>query len=169
MNTIPTTDLPVVIKRVAKKGRGIFARQDFESDEIVIIGTPVVTSVERTWQTLQIDVDTHVRVDEPFELVNHSCDPNCGVRANEVGGYDLVARRKIYTGDEINFDYAMTEWISIAVSDCHCGTDLCRGKILGGKYLSPEFLKKYEGFLTPYYSKLLMTEVNDSSHILHEK
>lgn len=39
--------------------------------------------------------------------VNHSCSPNCGVRLNDAGAYDFVAREPIAAGEEITFDYAM--------------------------------------------------------------
>lgn len=122
---------------------------------MVIVGKLVKQLPERTWLTLQTDIDAHWVLDEPIIIGNHSCDPNCGLQANEFDGYNVVAMRTIEVGEEITYDYSMVEWISIAVPECHCGTALCRGKSLGGKYLSPELLKKYEGFLAPYYSKLL--------------
>ena len=42
---------------------------------------------------------------DPADFVNHSCDPNCGI----VGAVLLVARRAIEAGEEICFDYAMTD------------------------------------------------------------
>lgn len=32
--------------------------------------------------------------------VNHSCDPNCGIRLNSAGAHDLIARAPIATGTE---------------------------------------------------------------------
>lgn len=123
-------------------------------NEIVVVGKAIAKSPEKTWQTLQIDIDHHSKFDEPFELVNHSCDPNCGLKLNQFNGYNLVAMKPIAKGQEITFDYCMSEWISIAVPNCNCQSDLCRGSIRGGKFLSDELLQKYEGFLAPYYQKL---------------
>jgi SET domain len=39
--------------------------------------------------------------------VNHSCDPNCGVRLNDGQAFDFVARQPIAAGQELTFDYAM--------------------------------------------------------------
>ena len=146
--------LSVIILESPGKGRGVFAGKNIKKDEIVVIGKPVEKSLKRTWQTLQMDVDTHVRMDEPFELVNHSCDPNCGIKINEFNGYNLVAMKDITEKDEITFDYCMSEWISIAVTDCNCQSNICRNIIKGGKFLSRQLLEKYNGFLAPYYEKL---------------
>lgn len=149
-----SNQLSVIILESPGKGRGVFAKKNLKKDEIVVIGKPVEKSLERTWQTLQMDVDTHVRMDEPFELVNHSCNPNCGIRVNEFNGYNLVAMKDITVGNEITFDYCMSEWISIAVTHCCCQSDLCRKTIKGGKFLSHQVLEKYHDFLAPYYEKL---------------
>ena len=42
--------------------------------------------------------------------VNHSCNPNCGVKLNKNGAHDFVARRKIKVNEEITFDYAMRNY-----------------------------------------------------------
>jgi len=42
---------------------------------------------------------------EAGDLVNHSCDPNCGL----VGAVLVVAMRDIEPGEEITFDYAMSD------------------------------------------------------------
>lgn len=83
-----------------------------------------------------MDIDIHVRMNEPFELVNHSCNPNCGIKPNQFEGYHLVSMKNMQKGEEITFDYSMTEWISIAVPNCQCGESMCRKEIKGGKFLS---------------------------------
>ena len=52
--------------------------------------------------------------------MNHSCDPNCGI----VGAVLLVAMRDIEPGDEICFDYAMTDTDDYDEFECTCGTAL---------------------------------------------
>ena len=44
--------------------------------------------------------------------VNHSCEPNCGIRLNASGAHDFVARQPITAGQEITFDYAMRNYRS---------------------------------------------------------
>ncbi len=141
---------PVVVSEAAGKGRGVFSARKLAEGDVVIVGTPLFESPQRTWQSVQTDIDNHVRMDEPFELVNHSCDPTCGVRPNRIGGYDLIARRPIAVGEEITFDYCTTEWECIGFRDCHCGSDHCRGIVGGAKYLALEVLDAYGSFVAPH-------------------
>ena len=73
----------VIIKETPLKGRAAYASENIPMGEIVIIGKPTEQTSERTWQSLQMDIDIHVRMNEPFELVNHSCNPNCGIKPNQ--------------------------------------------------------------------------------------
>ena len=91
-----------------------------------------------------------MEVDEPGILTNHSCDPNTGVRNNELGAYDFVALRDIKQGEEITWDYETTEFISIAVPECHCGSPKCRGRTRGFKYLPKEVREAYGEFIGDY-------------------
>ncbi len=158
MKSISNFNSLVEVKKSYEKGQGVFAVRKFRKDNIIIVGKPVYKLQERTWQSLQIDIDTHIRMNIPFELVNHSCDPNCGIKVNEFNGYNLVAMRDIDVGEEITFDYCMSEWISIAVKNCKCNSDICRKTIKGGKFLSVEILNKYKGYTAPFYQKLRMNE-----------
>ncbi len=145
----------VQIQGTEAKGQGVFATRSLAEGEIAIIGRPVARLSERTWKSLQIDVDTHVLMDAPFEYVNHSCNPNCGVQPNQHDGYNLVAMRAIDAEEEITFDYCMTEWICVGFRDCCCGSDRCRRFIEGAKHLPIEILVAYAGYTAPYYRTLL--------------
>lgn len=72
-------------------------------------------------------------------LVNHSCEPNAWYRDNE----HLVARRKIVAGEEITYDYAMTEAAPFFSITCECGKSLCRGTVSGQDYKLPELQERY--------------------------
>lgn len=97
----------------------------------------------------------HIQIDLPLELVNQSCAPTCGTRANSFGAYDLVALRGIAAGEEITFDYCMTERLLVGFDPCRCGSDRCRGSIRGAKFLPPETLQEYRGYTAPYLRDLL--------------
>lgn len=62
------------------------------------------------------------------DLINHSCDPNAGIRFRETGPV-LIALRPIPVGEEITWDYSTTladaEWHMT----CACGSPHCRGDI----------------------------------------
>ncbi|MBF0229628.1 MAG: SET domain-containing protein [Desulfamplus sp.] len=136
------------------KGIGVIAARDFKKGEIVVVGRRVAVLPERTIHSLQMDFDLHVEIDRPGKLINHSCNPNTGVKNNEFGGYNFIAIVHISEGDEITFDYEtteeITEYFSIAVPECLCGCSNCRGKIRGFHSLPPERKEYYSEFIGDY-------------------
>lgn len=138
------------IKQVIGKGKGVVARRDFKAGEVVVRGRIVRRVKKRTNYSFQVDWQVHVDLDEPARLLNHSCEPNCGIRRNVFGGYDFMAMRRISRGEELEWDYCMSEYESIAVKKCLCGSKQCRGKVRGYRYLGEEIKKKYGGLVAPY-------------------
>lgn len=138
-------------------GRGVFAARDFKKGELVVRGTGEIISYQ-TRHSIQVDWDRHMEPDLPSRYLNHSCDPNVGIKTNELGLPDFFAMRDIEKGEEIRWDYAMSEWKHYERSDpalefdlvCHCGSENCRGKM--GYYfeLSDELKKEYEGFISDF-------------------
>lgn len=145
----------LLVREASDKGQGVFSDKSLAKDEIAIVGKPVSISPERTWQTVQVDMNTHIKIDAPFEFVNHSCNPNCGIKPNQYNGYNLVAMRAIEAGEEITFDYCMTEWLCVGFKECHCNSDQCRKMIKGASFLPIEKLKEYDGYTAPYFQSFL--------------
>ena len=145
-----------IVKGVRGKERGVFATKDFQKGDIVIIGKPIKYESKQTEYTIQMDIDKHAIFNAPSILLNHSCDPNCGMVLNEFGWYNFIAMKNIKAGEEIVWDYCMSEWVTPNMGriECLCGSEICRKRIKGGKYLSKELLEKYTGFIAPYYEKL---------------
>jgi len=85
----------------------------------------------------------------PADYVNHSCDPNGGL-SGQIG---LVAMQDIPVGEEITFDYAMSDSTDYDEFSCECGAPNCRGVIRGSDWRSPELWKKYEGYFSPYLQR----------------
>ena len=78
-------------------------------------------------------------------LANHSCDPNCGI-------HDLVhlmAMRDIHPGEEITWDYAMSEDSDWSM-ECRCGSPICRGWIRGYSWLPPDRRSAYTGYISEW-------------------
>jgi hypothetical protein len=83
--------------------------------------------------------------------VAHSCAPNCGIRLNQPGTHDLVARYDIRAGTEITIDYAMRSFtIDLFPTHCQCGAVGCRGSVTGFKDLPPERKRAYRGWVAPH-------------------
>jgi hypothetical protein len=58
--------------------------------------------------------------------------------------------QKIKPGEEITFDYAMTELKLQNAFQCLCGSDICRGQVGGFINLSAELREKYKGHISDY-------------------
>jgi uncharacterized protein YjbK len=76
--------------------------------------------------------------------VRHSCQPAAGLRETR----RLVARRTIEPGEEITYDWAMTEMEVEAV--CLCRTPACRGLVAGWRRLPGRLRRAYRGWTADY-------------------
>jgi SET domain-containing protein len=133
------------------KGGGVRATRGFDVGETVMVGELEGEVDRNDSHATQISRTKWVRHGGLGPIVNHSCDPNCGVEVNETGACDFVARESIAAGDEITFDYAMRNYsIEYFPGGCLCGADLCRASVTGWKDLSDDRKADYEGSVAPY-------------------
>jgi hypothetical protein len=95
---------------------------------------------------------------EPGDSINHSCEPNCGMR----NATTIVAMRDIAIGEELTFDYAMSDASSYDEFDCNCGTSLCRGRVRADDWRLDTLRHKYKGFFSPYIQRKIDAERNQS-------
>lgn len=114
-------------------GRGIFAKASIVPGEIICkMAGPLITLKEffdkYEWNfsnPLQVGEDLYIDLLEPYVCVNHSCDPNAGIRNNGI----LFAIKNISVGDEIFIDYSTVTDDVTWEMDCECGSKICRKKI----------------------------------------
>lgn len=164
---------PKLIKKSAPgdKGVGTFVKNPVAKGEVVVVtGGRIMSNAEVNrpefaailHHAFQIDADFNIcpMGDEPEHTdgifaVNHSCEPTCGVR----GQMELVALRDLSPGEEITYDYAMTDadngGITCQEMKCLCGTKSCRGTITGSDWQSPELQRKYAGYFSTYMHGLI--------------
>jgi hypothetical protein len=112
---------------------------------------------ERRSRSLQ--VDTHLiflgpAIREPGDSINHSCEPNCGMR----NATTIVAMRDIAVGEELTFDYAMSDASDYDEFDCNCRTSLCRGRVRADDWQLETLRHKYKGFFSPYIQRKMDAE-----------
>jgi hypothetical protein len=90
--------------------------------------------------------------DEERELsmlyLNHSCDPNLGVR----GEITFVAMREIRAGEELTHDWAMTDDDDYSV-ECQCGASDCRKILTGKDWRRPDLQKRYADYFSAYLAR----------------
>jgi uncharacterized protein len=150
-------DLDVKLDFTPDRGQGLFALRNFRMGELVLSATGEVVS-KQTEHSIQIGWDRHLEPRPLARFINHSCDPNLGVKTNKHGFPDFVAMRAITMGEELTFDYAMTEYRHYERDDpalefdltCHCGSVICRGKLGYYSELPHELKEKYAGFISDY-------------------
>ncbi|MBI5953985.1 MAG: SET domain-containing protein-lysine N-methyltransferase [Chloroflexi bacterium] len=147
-----------------KAGCGVFAVSVIAKGELVSLwGGRIIEkndldpSLPRfTQRILQLDEDLYLLTSEdpePNDCFNHSCEPNLGF----FGQIGLVAIREIEPGEELTFDYAMSDGSPYDEFECHCGLSHCRGTIMGDDWRIPELWEKYDGYFSPYLARRIAT------------
>lgn len=130
---------------------GVFATRVFKPKALILAGAIEEVLDKPSARSRQVGEHIFVTHRGLVDNVGHSCDPNAGVRSNDDGGYDLIARRRIEPGEEITIDTAMCNYeIRPAFSPCHCGAATCRGRITGWKGLTPDQKQAYADFAAGY-------------------
>jgi SET domain-containing protein len=144
------------------KGSGSFAISKISKGEIVAsFGGHVVYqselanySADQVSRSLQLNRDTYLLsgdVPEAGDMVNHSCEPNCGM----AGTSSVQALSDIEVGEELSFDYAMSDSSQYDEFNCACAKDKCREKITGMDWQKKDLQTKYSNFFSAYIESLI--------------
>ena len=144
------------------KGSGSFAISKISKGEMVAsFGGNVISQSElarysddRVSRSLQLNSDTYLlsgNIPEPGDMINHSCEPNSGI----AGTSSVQALREIEIGEELSFDYAMSDSSQYDEFNCACGKDKCRAKITGMDWQKRDLQAKYYNYFSAYIEKLI--------------
>jgi len=162
MSTQPSSYLSAKLQgrlKPDRTGNGIFALEPLKKGELLaVFGGVVYPSTTFTFlsdheRSLSIQVEEELflvpeRIGQG-DYVNHSCDPNAGLSGQIV----LVAMRDIQPGEEVCFDYAMSDTVPYDEFDCACGAANCRGRVTGNDWRIPELQKRYLGYFMPHVQR----------------
>jgi uncharacterized protein len=147
-------DNPKIQARLTGKyGHGVFAIKNIKKGEVVAeFDGPIYSTWYRKWNNdlynHTIQIGPHKWKDSlgVARLLNHSCEPNCGIKNYT----QVVAMRNIKAGEEITWDYEMTEDHPYWRMKCKCGAKTCR-KIIGSYKNMPESVRqKYKGYISQW-------------------
>lgn len=141
----------IELRRTPGRGDGVFALRAFKQGDTVLIGVLEAIDVANHSHASQLGEHAFGFHSGLTSKLNHSCDPNCGIRLNQSGAHDFVAIRNIAQHEETTYDYAMRNYrIEHFPSVCGCGSQICRGRINGWQTLPQSRKEEYAGFVAPY-------------------
>ena len=141
-------------------GRGLFAREAIAEGEIVAVKGGAIVDREAfasiradvSPAEIQIEDDLYIaprtadEVEASILCLNHSCDPNVGVR----GQITFVAMRNVAAGSELTIDYAMIDGDPAERMECSCAAPSCRKVITGEDWRLPQLQRRYAGHFSRY-------------------
>jgi hypothetical protein len=142
-------------------GRGVFADRTIVAGETVAVWGGVVLTLEQVEALPFEERHMVVQIDESFflttpedvaagaDFINHSCAPNLGFTSP----ITLVALRDVAPGEELTFDYAMTDATPTLEMDCDCRTSACRGRVRSDDWRDPRLQLAYDGRFSPYLQR----------------
>lgn len=139
--------------------RGLFAREAIPEGAVVVvfggraIDVETLKSLPRGRQRFALQIEEgaflYSDFDGPGDWVNHSCEPNVGMRGQIV----LVAMRPIHAGEELCFDYAMTDIDDYDSFVCQCGATGCRERVGPDDWQQVALQERYAGFFAPHVAR----------------
>jgi uncharacterized protein len=100
---------------------------------------------------IQIGDDLYIGAATPREVpanklfINHSCQPNVGLR----GEITFVALRDVAAGEELTYDWAMEENPRDR-KRCTCHARSCRKILTGRDWTIPALQRRYRGYFSAY-------------------
>jgi hypothetical protein len=143
-----------------KGGCAVFAAALIRANELLSVWGGDIMTLEQVVDlppeirpySVQVEEDLYLVTTgrpERADFINHSCDPNAGL----IGQITLVAMRNIAPGEEVCFDYAMSDGSPYDEFECACGAINCRGRVSGDDWALPRLWERYEGYFSPYLQR----------------
>lgn len=139
------------VKEVEVKGRAVFAGKVIPEGSLVIKFEGPIYDKETCpefSEAIQVGVNAWMWSSGGLDdLVNHSCNPCCGLWQVNGDTY-LLALRDIAIGEELSFDYSTSMVDEPWNMDCACGDAKCRGKIANFLDMPDDVQQYYAGMGT---------------------
>ena len=143
------------LRPTGRYGLGVYAAGVIEASEhVAVFDGPVFDGSNIKWErdlllhAIQVGPTLFRDSEGLARYINHSCDPNCGVRDSNT----IVAMRQIEAGEELTWDYATTEDNKWSMA-CECGSVRCRGRITGYRDLTPALRKEYRAYTAAWLTE----------------
>lgn len=147
-----------ILRKSKIQGYGIFTTRNYKKGNFVIKLTG--KKIKRKYSEEEdrdycanwfgIGKDLWVDPDFPLSKINHSCEPNLGIK----GKIMFYALHDIKKGEELTFDYAISEEESDWSMKCNCGSKKCRGKMTSIQFLPLKVFNNYLPYIPDYFQKI---------------
>ncbi len=155
---------------------GVFAVKPIAAGELLMLWSGIIVNAQQVEEyskqsdlvhPVQVEEDLYLfsaMPDDPTDYINHSCDANAGM-SGQIG---VVAMRDIAAGEEVCYDYAMTDGSPYDEFDCNCGAHNCRHRVTGDDWKLPELWERYEGYFSPYLQRRInaLKRINEEEAML---
>ncbi|MCX6717527.1 MAG: SET domain-containing protein-lysine N-methyltransferase [Candidatus Taylorbacteria bacterium] len=147
-----------LLKKSKIQGQGIFATKNYKKGEFVV----KLTGKKIKWKYDEkkdraycanwtgIEKDLWIDPDFPLSNINHSCDPNLGIK----GKIMFYAIRDIKIGEEFTFDYSTSEEEIDWIMKCNCGSKNCRKTMTAIQFLPLKVFNAHLPYIPTYYQKV---------------
>lgn len=160
------------------KGRGLFATERIEKGETIwapgdnppkltLEGVKRLQAENKNPELYsQIDEDLFAYNDPESWCLNHSCDPNCGLKDRVV-----IALRTIEAGEEVHYDYSLVEVTIPWRFPCKCGGKHCRRMVTYSDILDAKLIQRSGDAVPPYAMERTKkyTKANRRNHLIKRK
>ena len=149
------------MRQTPKTGAGLFATEKISQNELIF---PIEGNLRHDAYTKEEALTIFVNDlniapgiwitphdTNPWRYVNHSCNPNIGLKQIE-NTFMVIALRNIEAEEELTIDYSITEnnpyWQ--LQESCACQTQNCRKIIRAACTLPPALFEKYQQYMLPF-------------------
>lgn len=146
----------VIVKDAGKFGKGVFVNFKISKGEVIAEFDGPIYEWDYTGWNQEL-YDHVIQFEEKkwrdskgiARWINHSCNPNCGIKEL----FKVTAMRDIEAGEEITWDYEMTEKHPWWRMKCECGNDNCRKEIGNFENMPQKVKDRYKGYISEWLLK----------------
>ncbi|MBU2025595.1 MAG: SET domain-containing protein [Patescibacteria group bacterium] len=158
----------VYVAKTKSTGWGIFAKKDIKKGECIFTAKGRIKKCiikdedsSKQWKcTACIGLNRISWIDpyknNPLRFMNHSCNPNAGIK----GRVRFYAMHNIKKGEEVTFDYSITEEDVFWKMKCACGHRECRKEVCSIQFLPENVFVKYLPFIPTHFKRLYLKKRN---------
>jgi hypothetical protein len=153
-----STEDHLYVADTERTGKGLFTHKAFDQHQVVFVlkgdmrffASRTREETHRYENWIGLGRDRWIDPAAPYVFLNHSCEPNLAICHER----EFVALRHIEPGEELTFDYSISEDELLWTMRCACGTKSCRGTIGPVQLLPTEVVERYRPYVNTYFVSL---------------